>query len=301
MAIELSKKLRVPIIDLHAHLREDVAYHTRIARDSGIDFVVAMPNTTACLDTIGKIKEYSGRESAIPFAVTSAITKGRKGKKLVDITSVNKYVVGFTDDGNCLKDLGLLREVLGTNSLVMLHAGDDYPFDKWPRGTSESFWVDKYLALNLDVKGKLHLLHISRKDSVDQVREAKRDGISVTAETCPHYWKWTTDAMVIPVNPPIGSKKDRDAIRKGLSDGTIDIIASDYAPEPKPKGTGIADWENYRGDCMHLVEDGIVTEDRLISLMYKNPMHIIMNSFGYQSGNIRIPAELVLIDELPFG
>ncbi len=294
MAIELTKKLRVPIIDLHAHLREDVKYHTSIAKYSGIDFVVAMPNTSPCLDTVRKIKEYSGRESAIPFAVTSAITKGREGKKLVDITPTNKYVVGFTDDGNCLKDLHLLYDILESYQLVMLHAGDDYPFDKWPRGTSESFWVDKYLELNSGEKNQLYIQHISRKDSVDLIRQAKKDEIYVIAETCPHYWKWTTNTMGVPVNPPIGSREDREAIREGLSDGTIDIIASDYAPEPRPKRTGIADWENYRGDCLQLVEDGIVTEDRLISLVYKNPMGIITNSFGYRSGNIKIPKRLLI-------
>jgi len=290
MSMKLTKKLRVPIIDMHAHLRDDVAHHTWIAKKSGIDFVVAMPNTSPCLDTARKIKEYSGRESYIPFAVTSAITKGREGKELVDITSINKSVVGFTDDGNCLKDLDLLYTILKGYQLVMLHPGDENK----QGGTTEPYWVEKYLNLNSDRKDRLYLQHISRKESVDLIRHAKKYGIDVTAETCPHYWKWTKDTMRVPVNPPIGSKKDRDAIREGLSDGTIDIIASDYAPEPRPKGTGIADWENYRGDCLRLVEEGIVTEDQLISLVYRKPLSIIKTSFGYESGNIRIPKKLLI-------
>jgi len=294
MAIELTKKLRVPIIDLHAHLREDVKYHTSIAKHSGIDFVVAMPNTSSCLDTISKIKEYSGRESAIPFAVTSAITRGREGKKLVDITPTKKYVVGFTDDGNCLKDLDLLYRILESYQVVMLHAGDEDPLDKRPRNTTEPHWVQKYLELNSVRENQLYIQHVSRKDSVDLIRQAKKSGITVTAETCPHYFKWTGDTMRVPVNPPIGTKEDREAIREGLSDGTIDVIASDYAPEPRPKRTGIADWENYRGDCLQLIEDDIVTEDQLISLVYKNPLGIITNSFGYKSGNIKIPKRLLI-------
>jgi len=290
MSIELSKKLRVPIIDMHAHLREDVKYHTSIAKDSGIDFVVAMPNTTSCLDTLRKIKEYSGRESSIPFAVTSAITKGREGKELVDIVPINKYVVGFTDDGNCLKDLDLLYYILESYQLVMLHAGDENK----QKGTTEPYWVEKYLNLNSGRENQLYLQHVSRKNSVDLIRQAKKSGIRVTAETCPHYFKWTKDTMRVPVNPPIGSRDDRDAIREGLSDGTIDIIASDYAPEPRPKRTGIADWENYRGDCLQLVEDGIVTEDQLVSLVYKKPLSIITSSFGYQNGNIKIPKKLLI-------
>ncbi|MCX6814764.1 MAG: hypothetical protein NTY20_03915 [Candidatus Aenigmarchaeota archaeon] len=294
MAIKLTKKLRVPIIDLHAHLRNDVAYHTSIAKDSGIDFAVAMPNTPSCLDTVRKIKEYSGRESAIPFAVTSAITKGREGKKLVDIIPINKYVVGFTDDGNCLKDLHLLYDIMESYQLVMLHAGDEDPLDKRPRNTTEPHWVQKYLELNSGREKQLYIQHISRKESVDLIRQAKKSGITVTAETCPHYFKWTRDTMRVPVNPPIGGKEDREAVREGLSDGTIDVIASDYAPEPRPKGTGIADWENYRGSCMQLVADGIVTEDQLISLVYKKPLSIITNSFGYTSGRIKIPKKLMI-------
>ncbi len=95
--------------------------------------------------------------------------------------------------------------------------------------------------------------------------------------------------MRVPVNPPIGSEKDREAIREALADGTIDIIASDYAPEPRPKVTCIADWDNYLTHLWGLVEDGIVSDQRMMSLVRTNPLQVIRSSSGYRTGNIWLP------------
>jgi len=294
MTITISQRgveYKYPVVDMHAHLRDDVKYHTSIASKSGIDFIVSMPNVTPCLDNVEAIREYTRRqtiETTCKFAPTSAITVGREGKKLVDVETIAPYVIGFTDDGNCLTDLGLLKDILGMDVWVMLHSGEDDPHDIWPRDTTEPEWVERYLDVNSDVQGKLYLQHLSRKESVDLVYQAKRDRIPVTAETCPHYFKWTRDSMRVPVNPPIGSREDRDAIREGLSDGTIDIIASDYAPEPRPKTTGIADWENYLNSCRGLLDDGMVTEEQLRSLLYEKPLEILRTSSGYSCRNINI-------------
>jgi len=276
-----------PVIDMHAHLRRDVVLHTHKAYNSGINLVVAMPNTDPCLDNADVIKEYSGYSergaTKIPFLPTSAITIGREGKKPVNVHSLYPHVVGFTDDGNCLRDLDILKYFLSTDVLTMLYCGEEGPLDEWPRSTTETEWIDKYLELNKDVMGNLYLQHISRADSVDLIRQAKSDGVKVIAETCPHYFKWTEKTMRVPVNPPIGDKRDRDAVREGLSDGTIDVIASDYAPEPRPKGTGIADWENYIASCKSLVDDGVVTERRLMELVYLDPLDVLRSSGACKS------------------
>lgn len=289
MTLRLESGSYVPVIDLHAHLRNEVKRHTLIAKASGIDFVAAMPNTVPCLDTVETIKEYRKTKSAIPFGVVSAITKGREGKELVDVDNISDYAIAFTDDGNCLKDMKILNDALQMGAWVFQHAGEDPPATDWPRDTNEPEYVEKCLAVNRDAKGRLLFQHISRKESVDLIRWAKKDGIYVIAETCPHYCKWTRNTMRVPVNPAIGDKEDKDAVNEGLSDGTIDIMSSDYAPEPRPKGTGIADWENYRSFCKQLVADGILTEDQLISAVYGKPLEIIKSTRAYKSGNIWLP------------
>lgn len=278
----------VSVIDMHVHLRDEIYYHTLRAKKGGIDFVVAMPNVTPCLDNIDAIKKYATQDSAIPFAPMSAITVGREGKKLVDVESIAPYVVGFTDDGNCLTDMSILKDILEMGVWVTLHCGEDPPYDVWPRETTEPEWVEKALEVNRSVKGKLYIQHVSRKESVYLIRQALEDEIPVTAETCPHYFKWTRETMRVPVNPSIGDKKDRDVIREALAEGTIEIIASDYAPEPRPKYTGIADPENYLMSYRGLVKDRILSEPDLGSAVNESPMKVIWSSSGYKAGNIKL-------------
>jgi dihydroorotase len=265
-----------PLIDMHAHLRDDVLHHTQAAKEGGVSLVVAMPNTTPCLDDPEAIMAYAAQESAIPFYPTSAITVNRERKRLVDIEAMKPHAVGFTDDGNCLTDLGLLDDALSHGVLVMLHCGEENLYSEWPRHTTETEWVGKYLELNQRVKGNLYLQHMSRKGSIELVRQAKKDGIPVTAETCPHYFLWTNETMRVPVNPPIGDKHDRYAVREGLADGTIDVIASDYAPEDRPKFTGIADWDNYVNHLLSLVFDGVLTMEQLHEKVHYNPRKILV-------------------------
>jgi dihydroorotase len=290
MTINLSGR-EFSLIDMHAHFRDRVAYHSENAKAGGFDFVVLEPNTTPCLDNVEAIKNYANKDSAIPFAPMSAITIGREGKQLVDVESIAPHVIGFTDDGNNLEDMIILRDILqtevsGEGVYVMLHCGVDDPADQWPRYSTEPEWVEKALQVNMNAKGKLYIMHVSRKESVDLIRAAKAGGIRVTAETCPHYFKWTRNTMRVAVNPPIGIAADRDAILEGLSDGTIDIISTDYAPEPRPKGTGIADYRNFINSCVALVRDGVLSEYQLIQKVSTNPGNVIKNSVGYKSGNI---------------
>src|SRR3990167_9321197 len=136
------------IIDLHAHFRDDISYHTKIAKEAGISEALYMPNTEPCLDNVRDIKISLRKKRYIKAIPVSAITIGRKGKKLVDVEKIKPYVAGFSDDGNCLMDLNLLAEILKTGVLVMAHL------------EPETEMAQKYLKVFKEVGGRLHLQHI---------------------------------------------------------------------------------------------------------------------------------------------
>lgn len=270
-----------PVIDMHAHFRsgEYVAQHARLAKQHEIDFVVAMANTLPCNDTVKNLEAYkrllSGQEGLSRVFPLAALTKGREGRELVDIEALKPLVVGFSDDGNCLQDLDLLREALSHDVMVMLHCGIESDKGGF-RDTDEPKWVERYLKLRREEKkGILYLQHISRAGSVELIRQAKAEGIKVFAETCPHYFTFTRDELATPVNPPLGSLKDLEAVREGLSDGTIDTIASDYAPLPQPKKTGIAGFRSFIPLSHGLVIQGVLTGEQLKEKLCSNPKSIL--------------------------
>ncbi len=256
-----------PVIDLHTHLRNDIPKHTKIAKENGIDVVVYMANCNPPLDSLERIKK-SLREKrycqAIPIA---AITKGLKGKELVNIDRIKPYVVGFSDDGKCVSNLKLISEILKKGVLVLVHCEPEVKM------------INNYLNLLSKIGGKLHIQHLSKKESVKLVREAKKDGIKVTCETCPHYFTYTRDDLATKVNPPLTSKEDILAIKEGLADGTIDVIASDYAPLPRK--TGIAGFSSFIPLSYGLVLERVLSEKQLKEKLFLNPKKIIKRG-GYK-------------------
>lgn len=269
-----------PVIDMHAHLRDrdHAIQHARFAVECGIDFLVAMANTDPCNDSVERITEYeqllSEQQASSVFPV-AAVTNGREGKELVDIEALKPLVAGFSDDGNCLQDLDLLREALSHNIMVMLHCGIEHGAEGF-RDTDEAKWVGRYLELRKEEgRGIMYLQHISRAGSVELIRQAKKDGVKVFAETCPHYFTWTRNEIATPVNPPIGDNVDLEAVRRGLRDGTIDIIASDYAPLPQPKKTGIAGFWSFLPLSHGLVIQRILSKAQLREKLYLNPKSIL--------------------------
>ncbi|OHA13530.1 MAG: hypothetical protein A2909_03045 [Candidatus Tagabacteria bacterium RIFCSPLOWO2_01_FULL_39_11] len=265
-------KLDYPIIDLHTHLRNDIPGHTKVAIESGINCVVFMANCDPPLDNLEAIlKAMSEQRSCLALPV-SAITKNLEGKEIVDIDKIKKFVVGFSDDGKCVKDLDLIAEALEKNVLLMLHC------------EPETEYIEKYLQTLLKVGGKIHLQHISLKKSVDFIRyfkgacrnEIASKKIQLTCETCPHYFTYTKDELDTKVNPPLALKEDIFAIREGLADGTIDVIASDYAPLPRK--TGIAGFRSFVPLSYGLVLDGTLTEEQLKEKLSLNPLLILESS-----------------------
>ncbi len=267
-----------PIIDIHTHLRNDIPKHTKIAKESEIEIVIYMANCNSPLDNLERIKqslEIKRHCRAIPV---SAITKNLEGKKLVDIDEIKPFVVGFSDDGKYLEDLNLLQEILKKEVLVMVHCSP--PYEKGiKKPETETEFIRRYLSVLEKTRGKLHIQHISKKESVDLIRETKQRGIKVTCETCPHYFTYAQQNLDVKVNPPLTLEEDILAIKKGLSDGTIDVIASDYAPEPRK--TGIAGFKSFIPLSYGLVLEGVLKEEQLKEKLYTNPKRII-ESGGYR-------------------
>jgi len=271
-------KLDFPVIDLHAHLRNDIPGHTKIARENGIDVVVYMANGEPPLDSLERINQSLSEKRHCLAIPVSAITKGLAGKELVDVENIKPLVVGFSDDGKYLEDLDLFREILAMDVLVLAHCSPPYE-----EGTAnpnlETEFIERYLPVLEKTNGKLHIQHVSKKESVDLIREAKKKGLQLTCETCPHYFTFSKNDLEAKVNPPLGSEQDVAAVKDGLADGTIDVIASDYAPVPRM--TGIAGFRSFIPLSYGLVLAGILSEEQLKDKLFVNPKKII-ESGGYK-------------------
>jgi len=269
-------QLGFPVIDLHAHLRNNIPLHTKIAKKNGIDVVVYMANCSPPLDTLERIKKSLNTKRYCKAIPVSAITKNLEGKDLVDVDKIKPYVAGFSDDGNYLKDLGLLKEILNRKILVLVHCSPPYEIGvKNPN--LETKFIERYLIFldknGKSIKGWLHIQHLSKKSSVKLIKEAKQRGLNLSCETCPHYFTYSKDDLGIKVNPPLGLKEDIVAIKEGLADGTIDVIASDYAPLPRK--TGIAGFTSFLPLSYGLVLQGILAKGQLKEKLFLNPKKII--------------------------
>ncbi len=266
------------IIDMHAHLRNDIPGHTKLAKTSGIDVVLYMANCEPPLDSVERIKA-SLREKrycqAIPVA---AITKGLEGKELVEIDRIKPLVAGFSDDGNYLADLNLLERILRKDVLVLAHCSPPYE-EGVENPFLETEFVARYLPILEKTRGKLHIQHVSQKGTVELIREAKRQGLKITCETCPHYFTYTREELDTKVNPPLATEKDLLAVKEGLADGTIDVIVTDYAPLPRK--TGIAGFRAFLPLCYGLVLEGVLTKKQLEEKLFSNPKKIL-ESGGYK-------------------
>jgi len=272
-------KLNFPIIDLHAHLRQDIGLHTKMAHEAGISALAFMPNTNPCLDEINTIKNYQKQKSFVDLIPVGAISIGRRGKELVDIDSIKNHVLGFSDDGDCLVNIDLLKKAFGHNVLIMAHLEPEVEMTK------------AYIKALVEVKtGRLHIQHVSKKETIELIRKAKKRNLPITCETCPHYFAYNSAFEDKAVNPPLGNWDDIRAIKKGLADGTIDCITSDYAPIPRPKNTGFASFDAFIWLSFGLVLDGTLTQKQLKEKLYLNPLRILKRNYsnGYKKVFARI-------------
>lgn len=269
-------KLAFPVIDLHTHLRNNISLHTKEAKGNGIDVVIYMANCSPPLDNLETIKKSLKEKRYCKAIPVSAITKNLAGKELVDVDKIKPYVAGFSDDGKYLNDLGLLKEILMKKVLVLVHCSPVYEIGIRKPG-SEAKFIERYLNLldkeGKNLKGWLHIQHVSKKRSIELIKGAKRKNLNLSCETCPHYFTYSREDLDIQVNPPLGTKEDILAIKQGLSEGTIDVIASDYAPLPRK--TGIGGFRAFLPLSHGLVLEGVLTKIQLKEKLFLNPKKII--------------------------
>ena len=309
--------------DVHVHFREPgfsyketILSGTRAAARGGYTAVCTMPNLNPVPDSPETLQpqldaiEKDARIAVYPYG---AITKGEKGEVLADLEAMAPKVVGFSDDGRGVQSPLLMEQAMRKarelGKLIVAHCEDNsllrggyihdgrYARDHGHRGIcSESEWgpIARDLELAAKTGASYHVCHISTKESVEIIRQAKKSGVDVTCETGPHYLTMD-DSMLreegrFKMNPPLRSKDDRLALVEGLRDGTIDMIATDHAPhsaEEKSRGLqgsafGVVGLETafpILYTC--LVRPGLLPMDRLLAALVTNPR----NRFGIPMGN----------------
>jgi dihydroorotase len=295
---------------MHVHFREpgfaykeSILSGSRAAMCAGYSDVFTMPNLNPAPDTLEHLSLQTKiivRDSLIGVHPYASITLGQKGEgELVNIEELHSLVAGFSDDGRGIQDASLMREAMRriaavdglivehceVNSLLRggyIHDGA-YARMHGHRGIcSESEWreVERNIRLSEETGCRLHVCHISTKESVELIRQAKKSGIRVTTETAPHYLllneRMLQEDGCWKMNPPIRSVQDQMALLAGVQDGTIDVIATDHAPHSKDeKNRGLA------GSAFgivgietafpllytYLVKPGMLSMERLIELM----------------------------------
>ena len=299
--------------DVHVHFREPgFSYKETIktgslaAKAGGYTAVCAMPNLNPvpdCMETLQPQLDIIARDAAVRVLPYGAITRGEKGERLADMAAMAPHVCAFSDDGRGVQDDGMMREAMetakGLNKIIAAHCEVNellrggyihdgaYARAHDHRGIcSESEWrqIERDLKLADETGCKYHVCHISTKESVQLIREAKKSGVDVTCETGPHYLLMDENDLQengrFKMNPPLRGREDREALLEGLCDGAIDMIATDHAPhsaEEKSRGLeksafGIVGLETaFPLLYTYLVKKGIITLERLIELMAFNP------------------------------
>lgn len=304
------------LCDVHVHLRqpgfeakETIYTGTTAAMMGGYTAVCAMPNLNPTPDTVEHIGEeikHIKEDAAIKVYPYAAITIDRKGRELVDMSALKEFAVAFSDDGSGVQSDEMMRKAMEeaarldviiaahceVNDLLRggyIHDGEYCKANGHKGICSESEWgqIARDLKLAEETGCRYHVCHISTKESVELIREAKKRGVKVTCETGPHYLVFCDEDLKdegrFKMNPPIRSKEDRDALIEGIKDGTIDCIATDHAPhtaDEKSRGLkgsamGVVGLETAFGVCYtQLVKTGIISLERLVQLMCLNPRRI---------------------------
>lgn len=337
--IDAAGKVVVPgLVDMHCHLRdpgqeykEDIETGTRSAVMGGITSIACMPNTKPVVDNeavvsyiINKAKEV-GYVNVYPIG---AVSKGLKGEELAEIGEMKfAGAVAVSDDGRPVTDSGLMRRAMEYADMfdmkVISHCEDISLADGGHmnegevatamglRGISraaEEVMVSRDIIIAEAIGTPIHIAHVSTRLSVDLVRQAKKRGVRVTCETCPHYFSLTEKAVegfntFAKMNPPLRTEDDVEAIKEGLKDGTIDCIVTDHAPHHIDEKNcefaialnGIVGFETSLGlGLKYLVKKGVLTINQLIEKMAVNPSKIL----GLNKGNLKIgnAADITIFD-----
>ena len=304
------------LADVHVHLREPgysaketIATGTRACAHGGVTTVCSMPNLNPAPDapeTIAVEQRMIDEQAVVEVLPFATISSKRAGRELADIEALRPLSVGYSDDGNGIQTEPLMRQAMQRIAAVdgiiaahceddsLLHAGyihdGEYARQHGHKGIcSESEWgpIKRDVKLAEEEGCRYHICHISTKESVAIIREAKSKCAHISCETAPHYLILCDENLQeegrFKMNPPLRAKEDRAALIEGIKDGTIEVIATDHAPhtaEEKSRGLkgsmmGIVGIETSFALCYtHLVRKGIITIEKLVELMSENPRRI---------------------------
>lgn len=323
------------LADVHVHLREPgfsyketIETGTEACAHGGYTLVCSMPNLNPTPDNIDNLRvqlDTIDKDAVITVKPYGTITVGQKGESLSDMEAMAPYVAGFSDDGRGVQDEELMRQAMikaeSLGKIIVAHCEDnsllyggyihdgEYAKAHGHKGIcSESEYgpIARDLKLVEETGCSYHVCHISTKESVELIRQAKAKGLDVTCETAPHYLVLCDDDLQedgrFKMNPPLRGKADREALIEGILDGTIDMIATDHAPhsaEEKSKGLrdslmGVVGIETaFPVMYTNFVRNGRMSLERLIELMSVNPCR----RFGFDN-SIRLneKANLTVFD-----
>ena len=314
------------LIDLHVHLREpgfehkeDIESGSKAAVKGGFTQICCMPNTDPVADNkvvVSYIRNRGEEVGLCKVRPIGAITKGLKGEQLADIGEMKKVgAVAISDDGKTVKSSRLMRLAMeyasGFNIKCLCHCEDADLVDggvvneglnstiaglKGIQRAAEDIIIARDIALAESLNVPVHICHVSTHSGVRLIRDAKRAGVKVTAETCPHYFALTDDVIrdfntFTKVNPPIREEIDKQAIIEGLKDGTLDCIVTDHAPhhaddknvEYNLAAFGISGIEtSFALAITHLYKTGVLSLNEIADRMSANPAKIL----GLEGGKI---------------
>ncbi len=325
-------------VDLHCHLRdpgqtykEDITSGAESAAKGGFTSICCMPNTNPTIDNISTVNYVTRKARDVgktKIFVIGAMSKGLQGKEISNIGSmINGRIVALSDDGNCIQNAKLMLNVMryaSTFNIPMISHSEDYSLSKEGQvnygymstklglsgipSLAEEIMVSRDIML-ADVTGThIHIAHATTKRTVDLIRQAKKDGIKVTAEATPHHLILTEKACVnydtnTKMKPPLRSEDNRKALFEGLLDDTIDIIATDHAPHSDYEKElefikapfGVIGFESaFSAIYTSFVKTNQMKLENLIEKMTSRPAKIINKNIGeIEEG---LPADLTIAD-----
>ena len=325
------------LVDMHVHLRdpgqtekEDIISGCKAAAAGGVTSVLAMPNTSPTTDNTETVRYIldKAKDADAHVYVSAAITKGLQSDMLCDLQALKEAgAVALSDDGRPVVDTAFMAQAMQTapqlGMTVVSHCEDLYLAKggiihdgaaakklgvKGIPAAAEDCGTAREIALAAAYHVPIHICHVSTATSVALIRDAKRRGVAVTAETAPHYFALTEEAVLTRdadyrMNPPLRTEADRRAIIGGLKDGTLDAIATDHAPHtPRDKANfetapnGVIGMEtSLAAGITFLVKQGHCTLAQLIEKMSAKPAQLL----GIPTGSLKkgSPADVILFDE----
>jgi dihydroorotase len=336
--IDAKGKIIMPgLVDMHVHLREPgredketVETGTISAAKGGVTSILSMPNTLPAIDcakNVKILKDIIKKKARVSVFIAGAITIGRSGKKLCDISALKEEgTIAISDDGFSVDNsdvmLKSLQKAKKEKLLVVCHCEDrslsgkgvmNLGFTSTRLGLrgisneSEYKRVERDIRLAEKVNANIHIAHVSCKESVEIIRKAKKRGVKVTAETAPHYFSLSEEDLLdyntnMKVNPPLRAKEDVEAIKEGIKSGVIDVIASDHAPhtenekdiefEYAESGTIGLETELAAG-ITWLVHTGAIGWSELVRKMSYSPARILGTDKGILSQGA--DADLIIV------